>query len=86
MLLDICTCPMCRTVYERHKERRREKERGSFTCSCGHVVARWNGFAVPIFTPWVETPESSQPLEALSTEEPIDLQKISGRIGESLKE
>ena len=45
----IVSCPMCLAVYERRKERRLSKERGSFTCSCGHRLARWNGFWVPIF-------------------------------------
>ena len=57
MLPDIITCPMCRTVYERRKERRPEKERGSFACSCGHLIARWNSFVVPIFTLWMEARE-----------------------------
>jgi len=48
--IDIVSCPMCLAVYERRKERRSVKERGAFTCSCGHRLARWNGFWISIFT------------------------------------
>jgi hypothetical protein len=41
---------MCLAVYEKRKEKRANKERGSFTCSCGHLIARWYSFFVPIFT------------------------------------
>jgi len=41
---------MCLAVYERRKEKRAEKDRNSFVCVCGHVLARWNGFVVPSFT------------------------------------
>jgi hypothetical protein len=48
--IDIVSCPMCLAVYERRKERRPQKERGAFTCSCGHLIARWNGYWVLICT------------------------------------
>jgi hypothetical protein len=56
MLLDILSCPMCSAVYEKRKERRPNKERGSFICSCGHLLARWRGYVVPIFTKLKDTP------------------------------
>ena len=46
----IVSCPMCLAVYERRKERHPQKERGAFTCSCGHVIARWNGHWALVFT------------------------------------
>ena len=49
MRTEILSCQMCLAVYEKRKERRAEKEKGSFACSCGHVLARWNGFVVPVF-------------------------------------
>jgi hypothetical protein len=47
---EIFSCPMCLAVYEKRKEKRANKERGSFGCSCGHLIARWYSFFVPIFT------------------------------------
>lgn len=49
VLTGIFSCPMCLAVYQVCKERRAEKERGSFKCSCGHILAKWNGFVVPTF-------------------------------------
>jgi len=92
-LLEIFPCPICRAVFERRKEKRHEKERGSFTCSCGHVLARWKGFVVPTFTKLSESPllpkavdlPVAPPLETFTTEELIELfQQINGRIEESL--
>jgi hypothetical protein len=40
---------MCLAVYEKRKVRCLEKEKGRFACSCGHVLARWKGFVVPVF-------------------------------------
>jgi hypothetical protein len=45
----ILSCPMCLAVYEKRKVRRPEKEKSSFACSCGHILARWKGFVVPFF-------------------------------------
>jgi hypothetical protein len=56
--IEIVSCQMCLAVYERRKERRSARERGAFTCSCGHCLARWNGFSIPIFT---KIKESSLP-------------------------
>jgi hypothetical protein len=56
MFLDVFPCPMCSAVYKKQKERRPNKERGSFTCSCGHLLARWKGFVVPIFTKLQDSP------------------------------
>jgi len=48
---DIVSCPMCLAVYEKRRERRDTKARGSFGCSsCGHKMARWSSFWVLIFT------------------------------------
>jgi hypothetical protein len=47
---EIFSCPMCLAVFEKRKEKRANKERGSFTCSCGHLIARWYSFFLPIFT------------------------------------
>lgn len=81
---------MCRVVYERRKERRQEREHGSFTYSCGHLFARWKGFVVPIFTPLEHAPERPRrkPSGALNAHNRglIDpLQEINGRGGERLE-
>ena len=47
---DLLSCPMCLAVYLRHKQRRTEKSKGRFVCTCGHTIATWKGFVVPIFT------------------------------------
>lgn len=54
--IDIVSCPMCLAVYERRRERRSVKERGAFVCSCGHRLARWNGFWILIFNKIKESP------------------------------
>ena len=97
-LLEIFPCPICRALFERRKEKRHEKERGSFTCSCGHILARWKGFVVPTFKLLAESPllpkmppenaivpPVAATLETFTTEELIELfQQVNGRIGESL--
>ena len=36
--------------YRRHKQRRTEKRKGRFICTCGYPIGSWKGFVVPIFT------------------------------------
>jgi hypothetical protein len=73
-------------LFERRTERRPEREKGSFTCSCGHVLARSKGFVVPIFAP-LKSSSAARAMPALETftiEELTELfQEINERIGES---
>ena len=57
---DVVSCPMCLAVYQKRREKRRFKEQGGFTCSCGHKFTKWLSFWVPIFTKLTELPSKSK--------------------------